>query len=163
MNVTFACPKCEEPARIEIPPDAHDYACPHCAATVAVPTDAVVDGKLARCVVCPGRDLFVRKDFPQRLGVGIVVVGFVASSIPWALGYPIWTYVILFATALLDVLLFLFVPECLMCYRCGAIYRGAPGQAGHEAFDLETHEKHRQQKIRLQEAKIQSGRLKDEG
>src|SRR6218665_3239409 len=27
MNVTFACPKCEEPARLEIAPDAADYGC----------------------------------------------------------------------------------------------------------------------------------------
>ena len=33
---------------------------------------------------------------------------------------------------------------CLSCYRCGARYRGPGVTQRHEAFNLETHEKHRQ-------------------
>jgi monovalent cation:H+ antiporter-2, CPA2 family len=33
------------------------------------------DGRLTRCIVCPSVDLFVRKDFPQRVGVGLVAIG----------------------------------------------------------------------------------------
>jgi hypothetical protein len=83
--------------------------------------------------------------------VGLVVIGIVASCIPWAYGHPYWTYAILFATAMVDLVLYLVVPECLMCYRCGAQYRMVPDLEEHAAFDLETHEKHRQQKIRLAE------------
>ena len=104
---------------------------------------------LRRCLVCPSKELFLRKDFPQRLGVGIVVAGFVASCVTWAWQLLVPTFAILFGTALVDVMLYLLMPECLTCYRCAARYRGAGGP--HGGFDLETHERHRQQRIRLQE------------
>ena len=62
---------------------------------------------------------------------------------------PLWTFGILFATALIDVVLYLTVGNLLQCYRCQAQYRGVPGLENHEPFDLETHEKHRQQRLGL--------------
>lgn len=106
-------------------------------------------GELCRCLVCPSTDLFVRKDFPQRLGVGIVVLGITASCIAWGFHLLILTFAILFATALIDVVLYLIVPDALMCYRCGAQYRLAGGMARHGAFNLETHERYRQQAARM--------------
>ena len=110
--------------------------------------------RLQRCLICPSLELFVRKNFPQRLGVAIVVAGLAASCVAWANREMMITFGILFGTALLDVVLFLFMPNCLSCYRCGARYSGegvanqhgdpAAGSHQFEAFDLETHEKHRQ-------------------
>src|SRR6185369_4922364 len=93
--------------------------------------------------------LFVRKDFPQRVGVAVVVVGIVASCVAWAYMAVIATFAILFATALIDVVLYLVVPDALMCYRCGAQYRGFGGLSAHGAFNLETHERYRQQASRM--------------
>lgn len=117
-----------------------------------LPPGAIADGKLSRCVICPSTELFVRKDFPQRVGVAIVVVGIAASCVAWAYYMTYLTFGILFATALVDVILYVFVGEALMCYRCGAIYRGVVGIDEHEAFDLETHERYRQQAARLKQA-----------
>ena len=153
MNVTFACPRCEKPARIDLEAVGDAPACPHCATPIAIPTAAIAGGQLERCLVCPSRDIYLRKDFPQRLGVLIVVLGFVASSITWAYSRPIWTYAILFATAMVDVVLYLVMPSALVCYHCGAQYRGLPGSDRYAGFDLETHERHRQQKIRAAELK----------
>jgi hypothetical protein len=58
---------------------------------------------------------------------------------------------VLFATALIDVILYFAVGNVLQCYRCQAQYRGIPGLENYTGFNLETHEKHRQQKIRLAE------------
>ncbi len=55
----------------------------------------------------------MRKDFPQRLGVAIVVTGFIASSIAWSQYMTLLTFGILFATALIDVVLYLIVGEAL--------------------------------------------------
>jgi hypothetical protein len=114
-----------------------------------VPEDAFAADQLCRCLVCPSTDLFIRKDFPQRVGVGIVAVGIVGSSIAWGYSLPILTFAILFATALVDVVLYLIVPDALMCYRCGAQYRMAAGMDRHGAFNLETHERYRQQAARM--------------
>jgi hypothetical protein len=149
MNVTFRCPHCHEPARAEVEPSARRLECPACHTAWDVPDSALADGKLWHCLICPSRELFIRKDFSQAAGVGIVVVGFIVSSIFWAYRMPLWTYGVLFLTALIDVVLYLKVGNLLQCYHCQAQYRQVPGLENHGGFDLETHEKHRQQKIRL--------------
>lgn len=149
MNLTFKCPQCDAESGVDFGPQTDSIECSHCHANIAAPPEAFDGDRLTRCLVCPSTDLFIRKDFPQRLGVGIVVTGFVASSIAWAYMMPIWTFAILFATALIDVVLYALVPNALMCYRCGAQYRGVPGIDEHEAFNLETHERYRQQAARL--------------
>lgn len=157
MNLTFACPQCEETARIDLPPDAERLTCPHCQTTIQTHPRSLVDSQLQRCLVCPSRDVYLRKDFPQRLGVLIVVLGFAASTVTWAYSRPIWTFAILFATALVDVVLYLVMPNAVSCYHCGAQYRGLPQSDGYAGFDLETHERHRQQKLRIAEHQRASG------
>lgn len=105
--------------------------------------------------MCPSTDLFVRKDFPQRLGVLIVAVGIIGSSIAWYQGNLLWTYGVLFATALIDVLLYVFVGDALMCYRCQAQYRGVAQMDSYQLFDLETHERYRQLAARMETVKKQ--------
>jgi len=73
----------------------------------------------------------------------------VASCVTWGMTMPIATFGILFATALIDVVLYLVVPDALMCYRCGATYRLGSGTGGHGPFNLETHERYRQQAARM--------------
>jgi hypothetical protein len=149
MNVTFTCPDCQRDVRVEVAPIDQALRCPNCHAALCIPQDAFDGPALTRCLVCPSRDLFVRKDFPQRLGVAIVVVGFVASSVAWYYYSVLTTFAILFLTALVDVLLYAIVGDSLTCYRCGAQYRMAEGMERHKSFNLETHERYRQQKARL--------------
>ncbi|MEX2174407.1 MAG: hypothetical protein WD872_08595 [Pirellulaceae bacterium] len=149
MNAAFRCPQCNQIGRADFGPTTRELACPNCRAAWPVPEGAVADDKQWRCLVCPSTELFIRKDFSQQLGVAIVVAGFIISSIFWYYRMPFWTYGVLFATALIDVVLYLFVGNVLHCYRCHAQYRGVPGLENHEAFSLETHEKHRQQAARL--------------
>lgn len=152
MNVTFRCPHCDQIGRTDFDAASRELACPNCAAAWPVPEGSATGDKLWRCVICPSTELFIRKDFSQRLGMVIVIFGFVVSSIFWYYRMPIWTYGVLFATALIDVVLYVVVGNVLHCYRCQSQYRGVPGLENHEAFNLETHEKHRQQLIRLGQA-----------
>ncbi len=55
----------------------------------------------------------MRKDFPQRVGVALVAIGVVGSSIAWYHADLAWTFGILFATALADVLLYAVVGNAL--------------------------------------------------
>ena len=148
MRVTYACPACHATATHDRVEDLATLDCGGCGAALAIPAGAVerrAGGvRLRRCLVCPGFELFARKDFPQRLGVAIVVVGFAASCVTWGMQLLGPTFAILFATALVDVALYLFMPECLVCYRCGASYRGDGVCEEAGGFDLETHERHRQ-------------------
>lgn len=159
MRITFACPACHATATLDRVEDRSVLGCPACGADLPVPPGALewrTEGgtgraRLRRCLVCPSGELFARKDFPQRLGVGIVVVGFAASCVTWGMRLLVPTFAILFATALVDVLLYLFMPECLVCYRCGARYRGDGVSDDAGGFDLETHERHRQGAARARE------------
>jgi hypothetical protein len=80
--------------------------------------------------------------------VGIVAIGLAGSCVAWAMRELVATFAILFGTALLDVVLYFMVPECLTCYRCGARYAGDGVADSFGGFDLETHEKHRQMAAR---------------
>jgi hypothetical protein len=151
MNITLACPGCGEASRVELPAEADEFACSACGRRFSIPPQAVETGRLRRCLVCPSVDLFVRKDFPQRVGVALVVFGLAASCVTWGFHHTILTFVILFATALVDLVLYLVVPNALMCYRCGAQYRGTADLESHGPFNLETHERHRQLKARLEQ------------
>ena len=164
MRITYACPSCDATVTHGHVETAREIVCPHCGVAIDIPVGAIGwsgpagegveqgigQPVLRRCLVCPSTELFLRKDFPQRLGVGIVVAGFAASCVTWAWQLLVPTFAILFGTALIDVLLYFLMPECLTCYRCAARYRGAGGP--HGGFDLETHERHRQQRIRLADA-----------
>ncbi len=151
MNITYACPACEEGVRIHFDADTPELTCPHCQAKIAIDSEAIEGNRVKSCLVCPSTDLFVRKDFPQRLGVGLVVIGIVGSSIAWYYSNVLWTFGILFATALIDVALYSIVGDALMCYRCQAQYRGVEEMDTHGQFDLETHEKYRQLEARLEQ------------
>jgi len=151
MNVTFRCPHCDQTERADFAAESSELVCPNCDARWTIPAGAASGERLAQCLICPSTELFVRKDFSQSLGVAIVVVGIVVSSVFWAYHMPFWTYGVLFATAMIDVVLYLTVGNVLQCYRCQAQYRDVPEIETHGGFDLETHEKYRQQRLRLAE------------
>jgi DNA-directed RNA polymerase subunit RPC12/RpoP len=166
MRITYACPACHATATHDRVEERSALDCPGCGAVLPVPDaaldrSATVSGgarvRLRRCLVCPGAELFARKDFPQRLGVAIVVAGFAASCVTWGMRLLVPTFAILFATALVDVVLYLLMPECLVCYRCGARYRGDGVSEGAGGFDLESHERHRQGAARARD--LAAGRL----
>ena len=153
MNVTFRCPMCEATERVALDDAAARMVCPGCHHEPRAAATAIVKGELKHCPVCGDDELFIRKDFPQKLGVAIVVLGFILSSIAWY-QYMIWlAFGILFATALIDVVLYLVMGEALVCYRCNAHVRDLSDISGYRGFDLETHERHRQRAARLQETR----------
>ncbi len=149
MNVTFACPACSHGVRQHFESSSAALACPRCGQEIKFSPGSIDGERVKRCLVCPSTDLYVRKDFPQRLGVLIVAVGIIGSSIAWSYANLPWTFGILFATALADLALFAVVGNSLMCYRCGAQYRGTAEMDVHGQFNLETHEKYRQIAARL--------------
>jgi hypothetical protein len=158
MNISYKCPSCQAAVRTDFAADSTELVCSHCAQPINIPDDAVTGNRIDRCLVCPSSDLFARKDFPQRLGVTLVVLGFVGSSIAWANYQVFWTFAILFFTALVDLVLYVVMGESLTCYRCHAQYRGAGELERHGAFDLETHERYRQMAARMKDRPASAAR-----
>jgi DNA-directed RNA polymerase subunit RPC12/RpoP len=156
VQVSYACSKCDASVTVELSESSHEIGCPHCGQSLAIPPGAVRNGDIHRCVACPSEELYIRKDFPQQLGITIVVIAIVLSSIAWYYHQVALTYAILFVSALLDFGLWMAMGNLLQCYRCQAQYRGLTSLENHEAFNLEVHEKHRQQMLRLREAERES-------
>lgn len=120
---TIECPRCRTPHPIAI--------------SDQVKRNCVVD----RCAVCGGEDLFIRKDFPQRLGFAIVVVFGIAAIYAFTFSVLVaWT--ILASAVVLDLLIYFLIGTVTTCYRCRAEYRGCRPNVAHEGFDLATSEKY---------------------
>lgn len=99
---------------------------------------------LEECPACGCRDLFVRKAFPQKLGLGVVVLAGAAFLVLAAHRETFYLgVVVLVAAAAVDAVLYLVVPKVTVCYRCRAEFPG-PVNLEHGAFDLAVGEKYRQ-------------------
>ena len=149
MKVRFTCPRCTRTVQLDLD-NCATLRCSECDAQWSIPNSTVVANSVRRCLVCPSKELFWRKDFPQRLGLAIVVTGFSISCITWYHYEVFWTFFVLFASALVDIILYVFVGNVLTCYRCHAEYRGTD-RTIHSAFDLEVHERYRQQEARMKD------------
>ena len=153
MELTFECPSCHavgSVAPVEATPTA---VCPACAQPKALRRDSFDDGELRACAWCGTEDLYLQKDFPQGLGLAIVVLGFAVSTVFWYYERPLPAYAVLLASALLDMLLYYKVPDVTICYRCLGQYRGAGASpAGRfRSFDLAIGERYRQERLRAEQ------------
>lgn len=117
--------------------------CPRC--HVAHPiyiTDALrQEHTLDQCAVCRGTEMFVRKDFPQRIGLFIVLI-FGLAAVYFFRTSVFTAWAILAAAVLVDLLIYTFIGKTTTCYACRAEYRGTKLNPAHEGFDLATSEKH---------------------
>lgn len=95
------------------------------------------------CPRCGCGEMFVRKDFPQKLGLAIVVVAAVAFLVLAARRGTFYIGVsVLAAAVVIDAVIYALVGRVTVCYRCRAEFRGAVNP-GHEAFELAVAEKYR--------------------
>jgi len=146
MLLTFQCPQCRRSQRGEW---REGVKCAQCGwhGAGAARSDAPLD----RCLICGNTDLWRQKDFSPRWGLAIVVLGAVLSSIAWYYHRPIWALGLLLAFALTDMVLFLVMPDVLVCYRCHARHHGPQADDSHAAFNHELAERYRQEAKRLQD------------
>lgn len=162
MLIAYCCTGCSATMHQPFTPETSSLTCSECNATLAVVSESVQGRRVEKCMACPSVELFVRKDFPQRLGVTIVGIGLALSCVAWYYHAIYWTFAILFATALIDLALFLLMGEVLECYRCHAQYRGIDNLVDHENFDLEIHEKYRQQEARKKQMQAPAATVPEE-
>ena len=83
------------------------------------------------------------------------------STIFWYFERPLFTYLVLLASALLDMVLYYRVPDVTICYRCLSQIRGAgsnPENRFHP-FDLAVGERYRQERRRIEELQKPGGNV----
>ncbi len=110
------------------------------------------------CLVCGCGDLWRQKDFSQQLGVAIVALGVILSTIAMVYMQPELSLGILMVFALADMILYAVMPDRLVCYRCHAQYRRLAGMEQVGTFNLEVNERYRQEAIRLKQAEQSASR-----
>ena len=102
-----------------------------------------ITAPIDQCPRCGCRDLFIRKDFPQKLGLSLVIIAGVAFLILAAWRHTFFIgAVILAVAALVDAVIYMLVGRLTVCYRCRAEFRG-PINPQHDGFELATNEKYR--------------------
>jgi hypothetical protein len=153
MELTFECPSCEAIGRIPAVETEYVATCQGCALTRELNRPGTAGGELSSCAWCATEDLYIQKDFPHGLGLGIVLAGFALSTVFWAMYRPIPAFAVLLSTAALDVILYYLVPDVTICYRCLGQHRGPGTNPGGRfaPFDLAIGERYRQERIRIEE------------
>lgn len=147
MQIRFHCPTGDCIAIIEYQPFeecGRTMECPRCRQhhrmiiTDSMRKQRIVD----RCAVCGGTEMFVRKDFPQRLGLIIIVI-FGLLAIYYFRISVVKAFGVLGCAVLLDLAIYFFIGgKVTTCYTCRAEYRKCNLNPTHEGFDLATSEKY---------------------
>ena len=146
MQIRFHCPTDGCVAIIEYEPLEEcgpTMQCPRCKKSLPMSIESAMRDRnmVEHCAVCQGRELFIRKDFPQRLGAAIVIVFGLAAIYAFTFNVLIgWS--ILAAAVALDLLIYLVIGKVTSCYACRAEYRKCNLNPAHEGFDLATSEKY---------------------
>lgn len=83
--------------------------------------------------------------------MAILVLACLASTVTYWLYDPWLTWAILIGSAAIDGLLYLWVKDVVVCYRCQAHYRGLAAGSEHKPFELTIHERYRQERLRRQQ------------
>ena len=133
-EIAFTCPACGEEAVASLDGQG---ACRRCGATprIEVPDALRASRVVQSCPACGNALLYVQRDFNQKVGLGVVIVGAVlAPFTPF--------YSSLFVAAAIDAVLYTLLPEVTVCYRCRAHMRGFTRNPRHQAFDLHLAEQY---------------------
>jgi hypothetical protein len=133
-EIAFACLSCGREATAGI--DGRG-TCAHCGAASDLDVrDALRASRIVEaCPACGNALLYVQRDFNQKVGLAIVVIG--AALAPFT---PY--YASLFVAAAVDAGLYALLPEVTVCYRCHAHLRGFARNPRHRAFDLHLAEQY---------------------
>ncbi len=148
MQIIFQCPVCEQRSLSRPEPVTGPVSCTHCDWSRDEGANDFEGEFCRRCRVCGCEDLWRQKDFPPAVGLGFVVVGGLLSTIAWAWHEPTWALGILMAFAFVDMMLYTFMTDMLVCYRCRARHRKTALDDDHLAFNLELNERYVQMKNR---------------
>lgn len=155
MELTFECPGCGRVGNAAPVESLTAAACRGCGQSRVLRPESQDGEGLRACPLCGTEDLYLQKDFPQGLGLFIVIAGFVVSTVFWYQDRPIPALSVLLLSALADMALFYTVPDVTICYRCLSQYRG-PGAnptGRFRAFDLAVGERYRQERLRIEQVR----------
>ena len=139
MELVVKCPKCNAGLTVAAADSPKAIVCGACEREIAIDWSHKVraDESVDRCPVCSGADFYVRKDFDPKIGVAVVATAAIISAVFFWYGRDAIAYAVLAAAALLDLIIYRFLMEVTVCYRCHCEFRGTYPRTA-TGFDLHT-------------------------
>ena len=139
MEIISRCPSCGY--RVAFDPVAARDAPIHCErcseiVPLSVSASLVEQNRAESCPCCGKNAFYVQRDFNRNLGLAVVVLCALAGLLFVYYDRPALFYASLGVGVLVDLVLYLLLPEVTICYACQAIFRGATTNPAHGAFDL---------------------------
>ena len=133
-EIAFVCPACGSEAVAGVDGVG---SCRSCGASprLEIPDTLKATRIVESCPACGNGLLYVQRDFNQKFGLGVVILG--AALAPFT---PF--YASLFVAAAIDAGLYALLPDVTVCYRCQAHMRGFARNPAHHAFDLHLAEQY---------------------
>jgi hypothetical protein len=149
VGLTFCCPRCQRTSRLDVA--AGDTVhCGGCGWERATSAANFSRDKPVSCLACGCDDLWRQKNFSPRIGLLMVGSAILLSTIAYAFWQPVLAIGVLMGFALIDALLYLFMQDISVCYRCAARHGGFELDNAQHTFDLEVAERYRQERLRRQ-------------
>ncbi len=112
-TISQFCPKCRTYGRMDAS-DGQVLVCPHC--QNALGHIKSVEHIFDQCPICQGRQFYIDKDFNQI--IGWIFMGIAIILVPFTYGLSLAVF------AAIDFLLRKRIRNMVVCYKCGAEYRG---------------------------------------
>ena len=158
MELTFACPTCGTVGQVSPLETADRAVCRRCGTDRPLHPEGIARSELDACPWCLTTDLYSQKDFPQALGLMIVMLQMGISTVFWYYEKPVETFAVLLGFTFLDWALYPRVSDVTICYRCSSQFRGAGSNVDgrFQPFDLAIGERYRQERIRAQQLRERS-------
>ena len=142
MKIQFLCPHCKHELEFE-DLSQDESPCPLCQKTIRLRITERMrrDNMVDHCAVCDCNTVYVQKDFNRTLGVSIFVAGAILFLLcAWknrlVEGTLVWA-----AFVLADGLLYKFLPDVTICYKCYAQYREVALEPGQSAVRIGSRRK----------------------
>lgn len=131
MEITASCPHCSFLQTIEVSNPKSSQNCVECTKSLLPHvTQGFLENKsLTQCPLCGGAHLYRRKDFNQKLGIALIVVGVLFAYFTYGISLLIVT--------LVDFFLFKRIKEVGVCYHCGALFRKSKLIPALDEFNLQ--------------------------
>ncbi|WP_165068338.1 hypothetical protein [Paludisphaera rhizosphaerae] len=166
MDLTFECSQCRMIDHVDGVESAPQAFCSHCrTGRDLAPGSFDAVGRPTACPLCASADLYVLKDFPQEIGLAIVLAGFAVSLVVWYYGSRQSAYLALGASVLLDLVFYRLMPDAVVCYRCGSQLRGPGVNRGRRFrwFDPAVANRYRREPSRAEESKSREASVEPGG
>lgn len=137
MEVTLKCPTCGSSLAVARNDMFGQIKCGRCNQMIVLSiSQAIREGhRVDLCPLCEGSDFYIRKDFDPSLGLTVVIIGALVSATFYWFSLDLIAYGILAGAVLIDLLIYQWLGDVTVCYRCHTEFRGiSHGKA--QAFDL---------------------------